>query len=193
MYSPDVFIPIPGYAGRYAINAFGVIKRVAHERLYKKTKIIQYPEKIMPVYIDGRTGYPVVKLTKPDGRYGSQFLHRLLAICFINQPPHKTMVNHKNGNKLDYSLDNLEWVTPSENAKHAFSKSLTRLPTRNRVMVRNNCNGEIYESMIVASNVTGTPYEEVKRKMRGLRSKATCLEKYDTGAFFNTNTRISSS
>ena len=134
----------------------------------------------MPIYIDGRTGYPVVKLTKPDGTYGSQFLHRLLAICFINQPPHKTMVNHKNGNKLDYSLENLEWVTPAENAKHAFAKSLTRLPAKNMVRVRNKCTGELYQSMTEASKLTGTPYAEVKRRMRGLRSKASCLEKEDS-------------
>lgn len=177
MYPPELFIPIPGYAGRYAINAYGVIKRVAQERPNKKNKLVKYPEKIIQLHIDGRSGYPVVKLTKPDGNFGSQFLHRLLAICFINQPPHKTMVNHKNGNKLDYSLDNLEWVTPVENAKHAFAKSLIRLPYENMVRVKNKCTGDIYESMKVASKVTGIPYAEVKRKIRGLRSRDNCLER----------------
>jgi hypothetical protein len=175
MYTPELFIPIPGYAGRYAINAFGVIKRVAHERAHKKFKLVKYPEKIIHLYNDGRTGYPIVKLTKPNGKFGSQYLHRLLAITFINQPPHKKMVNHKNGNKLDYSLENLEWVTPSENCKHAFAKSLTRIPAKNHVKVKNRCSGEIYNSLKDASKATGIPYHEVKRKIRGLRSNDTCL------------------
>jgi hypothetical protein len=177
MYTPELFIPIPGYAGRYAINAFGVIKRVAHERLHNKYKLVKYPEKIIHQYIDGRTGYPVIKLTKPNGKFGSQYLHRLLAITFINQPPHKKMVNHKNGNKLDYSLENLEWVTPSENCKHAFAKSLTRIPAKNMVRVKNLCTGDTYASLTEASKSTGISYAEVKRKIRGLRSNDTCLEK----------------
>lgn len=177
MYTPEIFIPIPGYAGRYVINPFGVIKRLAHERPNAKGKLIKYPERTISSSIDGRTGYPVTKLTKPNGRYGSQFLHRLIAISFISQPPHKTMVNHINGNKLDYSIENLEWVTASENSKHAFAKSLTRIPSKNHVKVKNRCTGETYKSLTEASKITGIPYHEVKRKIRGLRSNDTCLEK----------------
>lgn len=180
MENNETFFPLHGYDGRYEISRKGVIRRAAHERMTRTGKMVKYPERVITEFIDGRTGYPVVKLTKPDGKYGSQFVHRLLAHMFILKPPHKNFVNHKNGDKLDYALDNLEWTTPKENSKHAFNKKLTRLPSKNKVRVINRCTGETYESLREASNKTGIPYDEVKRKVRGLRSKNNCIEKLES-------------
>lgn len=175
----EIFIPIPCYDGRYVINPFGKIKRTAHERMYTGNKLVRYPEKVITVFIDGRSGYPVVKLTKSNGSYGSQFVHRLVALTFIPKPSHKNCVNHINGDKLDSFYENLEWVTPLENHQHAIKSSLIKLPPYNRVKVKNVCTGEVYDSIKQASILCQLPYEEVKRKLRGLRSKATCLEKAD--------------
>jgi len=87
------------------------------------------------------------------------------------------MVNHKIGNMLNYSIENLEWVTASKNSKHVFAKSLTRIPKKNKVRVKHLCTGDTYASLTEASKATGTSYAEVKRKIRGLRSNDTCLEK----------------
>lgn len=56
------------------------------------------------------------------------FIHRLVAIVFINNPENKPIVNHKDGNKLNPKLVNLEWVDYSENCNHAVSigKILTK-------------------------------------------------------------------
>jgi len=70
-------------------------------------------------------GYRETTLAKKGKKY-KRYLHRLIAEHFIpnSEPEIKTQVNHIDGNKLNNNLDNLEWVTPSENIKHAWDTNL---------------------------------------------------------------------
>lgn len=53
-----------------------------------------------------------------------EYIHRIVAKCFIENPEGLTEVNHKDGNKKNNNVENLEWCTRSENNRHAFKTGL---------------------------------------------------------------------
>jgi hypothetical protein len=69
------------------------------------------------------TGYLQIQLSF-GGKMKQIKIHRLVAITFIPNPENKREVNHKDGNPLNNSVSNLEWVTRSENVKHAYDTGL---------------------------------------------------------------------
>ncbi len=71
----------------------------------------------------GTKGYYVTKTSKNKKDIHFK-IHRELAIAFIPNPENKRCVNHIDGNKLNNSLDNLEWCTHLENNKHAVETGL---------------------------------------------------------------------
>lgn len=79
-----------------------------------------------------KSGYCHVTLSQ-DGKKSNFLVHRLIAIAFIPNPDEKPTVNHKDGNKQNNSLGNLEWMTQKEQIHHALLTGLmggTRNPDR---------------------------------------------------------------
>ena len=72
-----------------------------------------------------RCGYREVMLSE-YGTCNQYRVHRLIAETFIPNPNNLPCVNHKDGNKLNNCVDNLEWCTHSENTKHAYENGLER-------------------------------------------------------------------
>lgn len=109
--------------GRYKVSNFGRIKRC--KRVRGHTGYL-----LSPCLSDG--GYFIVCLINNKGRYQRYYVHRLIGVAFLKNPDNKKFINHKNGVKNDNNVDNLEWVTFSENMKHAFAMGLYRNPGKPR-------------------------------------------------------------
>lgn len=72
-----------------------------------------------------KKGYKVVDLYRNSERV-TRRVHRIVAEAFVPNPEGKTQVNHKDGNRHNNVASNLEWVTASENSKHAWRTGLSK-------------------------------------------------------------------
>lgn len=72
----------------------------------------------------GSTGYHHVRLSMDTGKFKTQKIHRLVALAFLPNPEGKRTINHKDGDKLNNELPNLEWATDKENSHHARTTGL---------------------------------------------------------------------
>jgi hypothetical protein len=73
----------------------------------------------------GSSGYYQVALSVEGGPQKFHRIHRLVLEAFVSPCPKGKECNHKDGNKLNNNLENLEWVTKSENSRHALKNGLT--------------------------------------------------------------------
>lgn len=71
----------------------------------------------------GENGYKYYRLSKNNNKK-MFYAHRLVAEYFIDNPYNLPVINHKDGNKLNNNVDNLEWVSHSENSEHAHQNKL---------------------------------------------------------------------
>jgi len=116
------FVPIKGYEGYYEINRLGEVRSIERFVIRGKGKM-RIPSKILKSGLGGN-GYLTFNFWITNK--GKTFsLHKLLALAFIPNPKNAKCVNHIDGNKLNNSIENLEWCTSSENNKHSHDLGLS--------------------------------------------------------------------
>lgn len=116
----EVWKEIEGYEEYYLVSNFGTVKRKPSYVKRKNAYIFVKGSIIKPQIV---AKYTAVSLSR-DGNQKTYYLHRIIAKAFIPNPENKRCVNHKDADKLNNSLDNLEWCTNKENTRHAMSLEL---------------------------------------------------------------------
>lgn len=102
---------IKGYEGLYAITEDG--------------QVWSYRRKIFRKLSKSKDGYVRVSLNK-DGKVFTIEIHKLVAQAYIPNPEGKPQVNHKDEDKTNNCVDNLEWVSVKENANHGTRNERVR-------------------------------------------------------------------
>jgi len=120
----DRFGTTTNFTGLYKISNFGRVKTLGkgNSNISKKEKILT---QMITIW-----GYLSVCLYYYNKKIVS-VSHRIVAQNFIVNPEMKPQVNHKDGNKKNNILVNLEWVTQSENGKHAYETGLNKVNRTN--------------------------------------------------------------
>lgn len=114
---------IKGYEGYYEVSNLGRIRslsRVIANHGVNKNFITK--ERILRLGYLG-VGYPSVLLSV-DGVRHNKVVHRIVAIAFLENPNNYPMINHKDGDKANNNLENLEWCNAKQNAEHARKTGL---------------------------------------------------------------------
>jgi hypothetical protein len=118
----EIFVDIIEYKGLYQISTLGRVKSLPRKENHFK-------ERILTTRLD-KGGYPITYL-KYMGKGKILKLHVEIAKAFIPNPNNLKVINHIDGNKNNYKISNLEWVTQQENVNHAKKMGLYASKERN--------------------------------------------------------------
>lgn len=143
----EILKDIIGYEGEYQISNLGRVWSLKRNRF------------LLPD-ITGR-GYYKVCLCKSNIKKGC-CVHKYVAKHFIPNPENKPCVNHKDGNKLNNHIDNLEWCTVKENCQHAWRIGLQKDVGQIKAMTLFNKTKRVFNGVMVLDTKSGIIYNTIK-------------------------------
>lgn len=161
---------IPNFEGSYLISNLGNVKSV--ERFKRNNAGTQFVNERLLVLTPDKDGYLRVCLSK-DGLHYLKSVHRLVAEAFIPNPDNLPVINHKNEDKQDNRVENLEWCTVKYNTNYGNGMRKMAI-TQGRPVLQLN-NGHIVEefySTQEASRKTGIPQANIYKVCVGERRTA---------------------
>jgi len=154
----ECFLPIEGYEN-YFVSNFGNIKNSKTNRIMK---LSNHPN-----------GYKQIGLCK-NGKVKKFYVHRLVAIAFLENPDNKKVIDHIDNNPANNNVKNLRWCSQKENLANQYKrinnksgfKGVSFDKPRNKYQARININGKIkhlgyYETAEEASKVYDAKAKEI--------------------------------
>lgn len=170
----------------FIVGKDGTVKTKAFDVVYSDGRKYHYPEKIVKWYRD-RGGYMIAALSRTiDGirRTVNIKQHRLVAMAFIPNPQKLSEINHKNEDKTDNRVENLEWCSRSYNLEYGTAKERSRKKKMNRgskmfparPVLQMDMNGNVlrkYPSIMDACRLTGVEHSCICRACSGVRHTKT--------------------
>lgn len=143
------WMPIEGYNLEYYVSDHGRIKSTKPQKL-KEFAIF---ERIIKTHITWKN-YERVTLSYNNVKK-KHYVARLVALAFLGKPPTKKhQINHKDGNKLNNHVDNLEWVTPKQNIQHAIKNGLRERKHDHQAVIKDYLDGMSYKDMRIKYDTT---------------------------------------
>jgi len=165
----EIWKPVKKAEG-YEVSNLGNVRSVPRKVVYKDGRITFQKGRILKQY-ENQRGYLKVYPTVKGKTVNSQ-VHRLVAEAFIPNPDNKPQVNHINCDKLDNSVDNLEWVTNEENYAHAIRNGLITGVVPVDVYTIEGDYVASYDSMTEAARQTGAGKGNVNKVVKGKANSA---------------------
>lgn len=121
VYIIEIWKDIDNYEGYYQINNYGQVKSL-DRYITRKDGVIQFKRGKLLTPIENDDGYYQIKLCK-NGKSSTYKVHKLVAETFLDKPDDYVLkqyeVNHKDYDRKNNHVDNLEWLTHSENIQHS--------------------------------------------------------------------------
>lgn len=160
----EVWKDIPGFEGLYQVSNLCRVKS-----LCKKSNNISgsfrhknrfYPERILNQRVN-RSGYFDCVL-RVSGKSHPYTIHRLVALAWILNPNSLPEVHHKNHNKLDNSIENLEWVTSKKNSELAVENGRYNFkPTKSKKIRLHKSSRDIPEYYMLSGDLKGEIWMDI--------------------------------
>lgn len=153
----EKWLPIKGYEGRYEVSDYGRVRS-----LFKEIVMQQYKH---------YKGHMFLSLY--DHEYGRKkyFVHRLVAMTFISNPENKECVNHKDENKQNNNVSNLEWMTSGENTRYSLPSRMMKrkIKMNTPVGMAMYGEGEIINGIAITTKVMVGTQREIKHKGKKIK------------------------
>lgn len=172
----EIWKDIKGYEGIYQVSNTGKVRRIGK----CSNQYTSWETKRELKAGDNGSGYKFVNLSHHNNQK-QKYIHRLVAQAFIEKPKcdEYLTVNHKDGNKNNNDVNNLEWATQSENNQHAYDvlnkKTLKNNPKVSKVVIQYDLNDnkiKQYPSIREAERKTNINSSSISEVCRNIRSTA---------------------